>query len=453
MPELPNPLSPEANNSAPPQSPEETTTPEAGNYAAQADAEAGAVLDEVREQLDAAYDSETEFFGETAQTPDDHLHVLYLNHSAQLSGAEASLRSLLWAFRRGDAPVDPVLAVPAGANFSNLMRDEGFNVTFAPLRRLHRPRGLIDGMASLVHVLQTAPFICKLVHQTHSQLVHSNSTTAHLVGGLAAERTGRPCIWHVRDLVPLDRIASQLAAKSTVVVAISGCVAERLEKDGVPAEKIVIIHNGLDPDEWRPRERSWLRESLAIPEESFLFGVVGQLVPWKNHAAFIEAAALLAQDEGCANARFAIIGGDLWGEQKTYVKSLRDLVKKHGLVDRFNFVPHQDDGADAMTALDCLVHPSQDEPFGRVVMEAMSLSKPVIAVAENGPLEIVAHEHDGLLVPGGQPEPLAEAMKRVLLDNSLREHLIRHARPSVEHRFHVAESASKMLDLYKEIVG
>ena len=98
-------------------------------------------------------------------------------------------------------------------------------------------------------------------------------------------------IWHVRDLVPLERIAPQLAARSTRIIAISACVAEQLEKDGVPAEKITVIYNGLDPDEWRPLERSHLRESLGIAEDAFVFGVVGQLVPWKNHAAFIAVAA------------------------------------------------------------------------------------------------------------------------------------------------------------------
>ncbi|BCM90191.1 alpha-D-kanosaminyltransferase [Abditibacteriota bacterium] len=374
--------------------------------------------------------------------------VLYLNHSAQMSGAEASLRSLLWGLRRADAPIDPLIALPSEGPLTSLLRDEGWSVTLAPLRRLHRPRGLIDTMASLLHVLQTAPHICRLAQGAHAKIIHSNSTTAHLVGGLAGEKTGKPALWHCRDLVPLAKMAPQLSSKATKIVAISNCVADSLERDGVPRDKIRVIFNGIDPDEWRPRERSVMRELLAIPEDAFVFGVMGQLVPWKNHHAFIEAAAKLAQDEGCSHARFVIIGGDLWGEQQSYVNQLRDDVKKSELAGRFNFVPHQSDGADAMAALDCLVHPALDEPFGRVVMEAMAMNKPVIAMNENGPREIVRSEEDGLLV---EPEKLAEAMKRVLLDADLREHLSRNARPSVESRFHIADHASKMLELYNEL--
>ena len=219
---------------------------------------------------------------ETEEKPadDGQTHVLYLNHSSQFSGGEASLRALLWQMRRSDANIDPILALPGGGSYADLMRDEGFSVTMAPLRRLHRPRGLIDGMSSLFHILQTTPFIARLIQQTSSQLVHSNSTTAHLVGGLAAERTGRPAVWHVRDLVPLDLIASQLASRCVKAIAISHCVAAQMEKDGVPREKIAVIYNGVDPDQWRLKAPSRLRESLNLPDETFLFGCVGQLVPW-----------------------------------------------------------------------------------------------------------------------------------------------------------------------------
>ncbi len=386
-----------------------------------------------------------------SQSSSERTTVLYLNHSAQMSGGEASLRSLLWGLRRADLPFDAMIALPDGGRFAELLRDEGWNVTLAPLRRLQRPRGIIESMASLVHVLQTAPMICRLVESSGAQIVHSNSTTAHLVGGVAGERTGRPTIWHCRDLVPLSRLAPQLAGKATRVVAISNCVAELLEHEGVPSEKIVVVSNGLDPDEWQPKKRSFLRESLGLPDDAFVFGVVGQLVPWKNHAAFIEAAAQVCADTGCGPARFAIIGGDLWGEQAPYVQELRELVKKHDLVERFNFVPHQADGADAVGALDCLVHPTHDEPFGRVIMEAMALSKPVIAMNENGPREIITHEHDGILVAPDEENGLAEAMKRVLSDAALRAHLSRHSRASIETKFHIDDSAAKMAEVYREL--
>jgi glycosyltransferase involved in cell wall biosynthesis len=382
----------------------------------------------------------------------DKLTVLYLNHSGQMSGAESSLRTLLRGLRQSDAPIEPVIALPGEGPFSQTLRDEHWNVTLAPLRRLNRPRGLIDGMTSILHVLQTAPHICRLVDQTHAQIVHSNSTTAHLVGGVAAQKTGKPAIWHCRDLVSLSKIGPQLAAKSAKVIAISNCVAAQLEKDGVPADKIVVVTNGIDTDEWRPRAKSQLRETLNVSDDTFLFGVVGQLVPWKHHADFIEAAAKVVQDEGASKVRFCIIGGDLWGEQQPYVSELRELVKKYDLVDRFNFIPHQSDGIDTISAIDCLVHPALDEPFGRVIMEAMALKKPVIAMDSNGPKEIITHEEDGLLVEPEATDGLAHAMLRVINETDLRAHLSNHSRLAVEQKFQVLDHAQKICDIYRQLL-
>jgi glycosyltransferase involved in cell wall biosynthesis len=381
------------------------------------------------------------------------MNVLYLNHSSQISGAEQSLRALLWQFRRAHVDVEPVIALPGAGPFADSLREGEWNVTFAPLRRLKRPQNFISGMAGLVEIMRTAPFISRLVQQTNSHLIHSNSTTAHLVGGLAAERAGRPAIWHTRDLVSLERIAPALAQRAAWVIAISKCVAERMEQDGVPPEKIRVVHNGLDTDEWRLPERSQLRGSLGVTDDTFVFGCAGQLVPWKNHAAFIEAAQQICQDADCARVRFVILGGDLWGEHQAYAQELRDLVKKYGLQDRFNFVPHQTDNVDALSAFDALVLCSHEEPFGRVLIEAMSLHKPVIAYAQKGPLEIITDLHDGILVPPDEEDGLANAMRRLLRETELREHLSHNARETVVQKFHIADSAQQILDIYREVLG
>jgi glycosyltransferase involved in cell wall biosynthesis len=403
---------------------------------------------------------------------DGKTHVLYLNHVTQMSGAEQSLRALLWQFRRRGGEVDPVIALPGDGPFSQVLREEGWNVTFAPLRRLHRPQGFLDGMASLVHIFQTAPYLAKLARQAGAQIIHSNSTTAHLVGALAAERMRLPSVWHARDLVSLERIAPSLSQKTSVVVAISNAVSERLKADGVPEDKIRVIYNGLDPDEWRPRDQaaSTLRESLGMNESTFLFGCASQLVPWKNHRAFIQAAAQLANDDKCDNARFAIIGGDLWGEQQEYVRELRGLVKEYSLQDRFNFIPHQNDNEDVLTALDAVVLPSREEPFGRVLIEAMALRKVAIAFDSGGPREIITHEKDGLLAPLAPAEEnetaeqktsreqadadsLAHVMKRALRGDALREDLGAAARQTVCDRFHIGESAHAIMELYRELLS
>lgn len=386
------------------------------------------------------------------------INGLWLNHTTLVSGAEESMRAVLaqWqAGKRGEfRDIDAVAAVPGDGPLAQRLREEGTGVVFAPLRRLSRPSGLFDSASVLAHVLQTVPFVARLARQTNSHLIHSNSSTAHLIGGTAARRLGMPALWHARDLAPVGRGARYLSARATCVIAISNCVAESLQKQGVPAEKIRVIHNGIDADLWKPDARAprALRRKLRWDRE-FVFGCVGQLVPWKRHADFIRAAALLAQDEGCSHARFVIVGGDLWNEHPEYVAGLRELARDLGLGTRLQLVEFQSDNRDLMLSLDCLVHAALEEPLGRVLLEALALGVPAVAYARNGPLEIIRHEQDGLLADADEPEDLARQMRRVLQDEELREHLSHNGPLTIFEKFHIRDTARATAELYRETAG
>jgi glycosyltransferase involved in cell wall biosynthesis len=383
---------------------------------------------------------------------------LWVNHTSLVSGAEESMRAVLAQWRAGKRgefrDIDAVAALPGEGPFAQALREGGNGVVFAPLRRLNRPQGLFEGVSVVAHVWQVAPLVARLVKQTNSHLVHSNSSTAHIVAGVAAARLDIPALWHARDLVQLGRAASFLSSRSAYVIAISGCVAESLQKQGVAAEKIRIIRNGIDPELWKasPGAPRRVRHSLKW-DKQFVFGCIGQMVPWKNARDFIYAAALLCEDDGCANARFLLAGGDLWNEHADYISELRALVKAKNLDSRICFVEFQTDNRDLVASLDCLVHAALEEPLGRVLLEAMAMGVPAVAYARNGPLEIILHEHDGLLAAPCTPEELARQMRRVLVDSELREHLIENGPQTIHEKFHIADVARATAELYREAVG
>ena len=386
------------------------------------------------------------------------INGLWLNHTTLVSGAEESMRAVLAQWQRGKRgefrDIDTVAALPGDGPLSQQLRGDGIGVVFAPLRRLSRPSGLFDSASLVTHVLQTVPFVSRLVRQTNSHIIHSNSSTAHLIGGIAARRLAMPALWHARDLAPLGRGARYLSSRATWVIAISGCVAESLQKQGVPEGKIRIIRNGIDVESWKPNARAprALRRQLRWADE-FVFGCVGQMVPWKRHEDFIRAAALLCQDEGCSRARFVIVGGDLWNEHASYLGQLSTLSRQLGLGERLRFIEYQRDNHDMMLSLDCLVHAALEEPLGRVLLEALALGVPAIAYGRNGPLEIIRHEHDGLLAQAGEIEDLARQMRRVLQDEELREHLSQHGPQSIREKFHIGDTARATAELYREAVG
>ncbi len=383
------------------------------------------------------------------------VNALWINHTTLVSGAEESMRAVLAQWQKGKRgefrDIDAVAALPGEGPLALLLREEGTGVVFAPLRRLSRPNGLFDTASLVTHVWQTTPFVARLIRQTNSHIVHSNSSTAHLIGGIAARRLNIPALWHARDLVSLGRPVKFLSARAARVIAISGCVAESLQKQGVPHEKIRIIRNGIDPRIWKPNPEAprQVRRRLHW-EDKFVFGCVGQMVPWKRHSDFILAAALLAQEEQGSNARFVLAGGDLWNEHPFYLEELRNLAEQLGLGERLRFIEFQEDNRDLMASLDCLVHTALEEPLGRVLIEALALGIPAVAYASNGPLEIILHEHDGLLAHPLTPEELATQMKRVLLDGELRAHLSHNGPLTINEKFHIREVARAIAELYRE---
>jgi glycosyltransferase involved in cell wall biosynthesis len=102
--------------------------------------------------------------------------------------------------------------------------------------------------------------------------------------------------------------------------------------------------------------------------------------------------------------------------------------------------------------MDCIVLPSREEPFGRVLIEGMALEKPVVAYGACGPLEIITHQHDGLLAAPDDKESLAHAMRLILNDRELRGHLRKNARQTVIQKFHIADSANRVRDIYREVL-
>lgn len=368
------------------------------------------------------------------------MRVLLLHHDAGLGGAETSFRLLARGLQ--NAGVEPIAALPADGPLFRRLREERLRVVRASLRATSRPHRVRDVADTLLYLARTVPAVARLMRRTNADFLHSNTTTSHLVGVWSAALCGRPAVWHCRDLAPLGALAPLLARRTARVIAISNCVAEFLGSQGVPPSKLQTVPNALDLSEWQPGKSSQLRSSLGWPEDSVIFGTVGQMVRWKNLSAFIESAALLKRE---SRARFVIVG---CGPEEV---PLRALARERGLEARLAFVRPRADAADVLSAFDCLVHPSESEPFGRVLIEAMALEKAVVAVDKAGPREIITSGRDGWLVPAGTGPDLASAMSLALESEQQRREIGRAARETVRARFRIETQARALHALYRQI--
>lgn len=238
---------------------------------------------------------------------------------------------------------------------------------------------------------------------------------------------------------------------ASAVVAISEATREVIARDCGADEKCRVIHNGLSIDSIEQRlAESRPREELGLSEATPLAGMVAQLVPWKGHRHFLTAVGLVA--EQLPGARFLIVGADLFGDHAEYEAELHQLARELGIEDKVTFTGYRQDALSLINALDVLVLPSENEPFGRVLLEAMACAKPVVAFDSGGPREIVVEQETGYLVPPESAEDLAEAAVRLLLDRPAAREMGEKGKQRLRDEFSGQKHAEEIEKLYLELL-
>jgi len=376
--------------------------------------------------------------------------ILFLNHTSKISGAEHSLLDLVEHLDRGR--FTPLVAAPPDGPLGRELEARGVRVHLMCLRRLKRTINPLRLAGYAAARFWCAFQLKRLIHSHDVQLVHANSTTAHVFGGLAARWSGVPAIWHVRDLRPLGPFRRYLANDAAKIIAISQAVRGAVLDEQATGAKVEVVPNGVDPRVFRPdlSGEEWRRRLGVGPEQS-LVGMVAQLVPWKRHRAFLRAAAEVARYQ--PQAHFVIIGTDLFGDHPGYEGDLKDHCRQLGIRDRVSFAGYVRPVAPLIAALDLLVLPSDQEPFGRVLIEAMACGKPVIAMASAGPLEIVEEGVTGYLIPPVDILTMASAIRTLVADRERAARLGQAGRRRVLEQFTIQHTVRRIERIYEELLS
>ncbi|HWY17536.1 MAG TPA: glycosyltransferase family 4 protein [Solirubrobacteraceae bacterium] len=386
------------------------------------------------------------------------MRVLYVNHTAEVSGAERSLTSLLAALPE---TVQARMATPRGRLTTEV-------------RRLGIPATAIAGTAGSLrlHPLHTARALAEMsiaasqvrrVARGHgAELVHANSIRAGIVLALARLPPAATVV-HIRDCLPPGPVTTAtmrlIAATATTVLANSRYTA-RSVRAAAPSALIEVVHNPVDLERWDPAriDRSQARSRLGeAGRRRLLLGVVAQLSPWKGQDTAIEALRLL-HEEGI-DAHLLLIGSAKFVARATrfdndsYVARLRALIAGAGLEDRVSWLGEREDVPELVRALDVLLLPSWEEPFGRALIEAMAMGVPVIATDVGGPAEIIEDGREGYLLAPREPLAWAQASRRFAEDSRRGEEMGRAGRRRVEEAFTVEHHVTSMLDVYERTLA
>ena len=261
--------------------------------------------------------------------------------------------------------------------------------------------------------------IATLLRRHHVDLVFSWSAKPHLYGSLAALVARIPAAWYqlgypsASHLTPIDRAATLFPARGVVTLSQASATAQA---QLWPKRSVHMVYPSVELERFDPTRLpspATLRQRLGLPETGPLIGMVGRLQRWKGMHVLIEAmpAVLAAHPD----AHAVIIGGDHVTEPE-YARELEHRTGEIGLRDRVHLVGFQRNVPEWMHAMDVIVHASNHEPFGIVVIEAMALGKAVVAGDSVGPREIITDGINGLLAPYGDADRLARQIARYLDD-------------------------------------
>jgi glycosyltransferase involved in cell wall biosynthesis len=270
--------------------------------------------------------------------------------------------------------------------------------------------------------------------------VHITAPRVVLISGLAARLANIPVIWHVR-IASSDKVYDRINLwLSDRIIVISKAVQKRFEWYR-GSKKIHLIHNGVDPEEFCPRDISHpFREQLNL-EQTFITGILGQILPEKGHGEFIEAARRVHSE--LPHVHFLIVGKD-----NPYKRELQRQVEEMRLAETIHFVDFSTDVVALINTLDLVVVPSYHEAFGRVTIEAMACAKPVIATYTGAGREIITDGEDGVLIPPWDAEALKSAIKDLILDEKKRERIAKQGREKVIRSFHIRDHVRKIEEVY-----
>jgi glycosyltransferase involved in cell wall biosynthesis len=349
------------------------------------------------------------------------MRVVHVHRIRGIGGSERHLLTLLPALAARGVDVSFVgLDDPAG-------EPEPFYAELSvPFERLSSPRDIDPRLAvALARALKRArPDV------VHTHLVHADVYGALAPGARLVSSKHNPDPFRAGPFRFVERALTRRAAR---VIAISEAVRSfSVERVGLPAGKVEVVHYGLDelPGAWG--------ENPPLALEGAVLLAVCRLAPQKGLETAVRAlpaipgATLLVLGEGPERARLTALAAEL------------------GVSGRLVLPGRVGDVAALYHRADLLVHPARWEGFGLAMLEAMLAGKPVVAARASSAPELVDDGTTGLLVPVDDPAALAVAVTSLLADRERAEAMGLAGRERAHAEFSVARMAERTAAVYVE---
>ncbi len=382
------------------------------------------------------------------------MNILFLHSSSGMYGASKILVQTIKAL--GDDLKKAVVCLPEDGMLKEKLEEVGAEVIIMPLGILRRKYFNPIGMINRAYNLSKASSrIKQIIRQHNIDIVYSN-TTAVLAGAWATRGGMAKHVLHIHEIIEKPKFFANFIAKiiknrSDKSIVVSNAVKKHW--DGVYGGddgKIVVIHNGIEGEQFSNGDRGKIRKEIGLDDDTLLVGMIGRVHYWKGQSYFLDMAAEMKTLH--PKIKYLMVGDAFPGYEYLY-DEINEKIEKLGLIDNVIQMRFRKDIHDIMSALDIFVLPSiLPDPFPTVILESMHASKPIIATAQGGALEMIKHGVTGYHVPIGDAQKAKEIFAPLFDNEQQRQSFGEAGKRRVTEEFSLEKYTERMSGHLKSVL-
>lgn len=310
-----------------------------------------------------------------------------------------------------------------------------------------------NNLVAAIDYVASLPRLVRFLRRNGVEIVHTNDGRMHATWALPTRLTGARLLWHHRG-DPTARGANMLAPLlANHIVTVSKFA--RPSRPIVPIErKVTVLHSPFDhPSSLPDRDacRHAMTCELGLENNARFAGYFGVLVERKRPLAFVDVIAAYHRRYPAEPLHGLVFGLPEPGGQRLD-EAVAARAKDLGIADRIHLMGFRSPVAPFMCAVDALLVPAVNEPFGRTLIEAMLLGTPVIATDHGGNPEAINDGMNGYLVPPETPDAFVEPLHRLLADDAEWKRISETARRQALEHYGVNAHINGVTNIYDRMV-
>jgi len=340
----------------------------------------------------------------------------------------------------------PCVVTSAEGVFTDELQSSGVNPALIKMEMWRKARGFLLRPITYEKLLRMA-------ESEKISLVHCNTLWDNPYGAMIARSLKIPLVCHIRNTFERAKISKYSLIESDRIICVSDAIKETF-RGWENERRVSTVYNGVDLEKFDTAKIDSLevRRELGIGENDIVIGIVGRLSPEKGQIELIRACGKL---KTAGHSFKALIVGEPSRKEAGYTDDLRNSAEELGVADSVIFTGFRRDIERITASFDIAVFPSLEtanEGFGRGIIEAMALGKPVIGSATGGVPEVIDGGKTGLLTSPGDIESLADKIESLIRNEPLRRELGENGNRRARTHFSVSSYVTGIEKIYSELL-